>query len=76
MEIKSHWHIHCSCINPWFAWRDDNIMAHALCAYAQAFHREIDEVLAGRPYVCGDKFTIADISLLCSIDFGAGPVRV
>jgi glutathione S-transferase len=30
----------------------------------------LDEVLASRPFVAGDRFTIADITALCGIDFG------
>jgi len=31
----------------------------------------LDEILATRPFVAGDKFSIADITLFCTIDFGA-----
>jgi glutathione S-transferase len=30
----------------------------------------LDEVLADRPFVAGDRYTIADITALCGIDFG------
>jgi glutathione S-transferase len=30
----------------------------------------LDEELAGRPFVAGDRYTIADITALCAIDFG------
>src|SRR5262249_44218907 len=30
----------------------------------------LDEVLADRPFVAGERYTIADITALCSIDFG------
>lgn len=30
----------------------------------------LDEELAGREFVAGERYTIADITLLCSIDFG------
>jgi glutathione S-transferase len=30
----------------------------------------LDEVLADRPFVAGDRFSIADITALCGIDFG------
>lgn len=43
---------------------------------AQSFYRELDRELATRPFVAGDAFTVADITLLCVLDFGAGPVRV
>lgn len=32
--------------------------------------RWLDDELATRPYVAGDRFTIADITTLCAIDFG------
>lgn len=43
---------------------------------AQAFYRELDAELAQRPFLAGDEFSIADITLLCILDFGAGPVKV
>lgn len=30
----------------------------------------LDEVLAGREFIAGDRYTIADITALCGIDFG------
>ena len=30
----------------------------------------LDEELANRPFIAGDKFTIADITALCAVDFG------
>ena len=30
----------------------------------------VDRELAGRPFVAGERFTIADITALCAIDFG------
>jgi len=45
-------------------------------AAAQALYRELDRELATRAYVAGDAFSIADITLLCVMDFAAGPVRV
>ena len=38
----------------------------------QSFDRE----LATRPFLAGGSFSIADITLLCVMDFGAGPVHV
>ena len=32
----------------------------------------LDTLLAGRPYVAGNRFTIADIILYCALDFGRG----
>lgn len=31
----------------------------------------IDQHLAERPFLCGDRFTMADITLYCGIDFGS-----
>lgn len=30
----------------------------------------LDEELAGRPFVAGDRYTVADVTALCAIDFG------
>jgi glutathione S-transferase len=30
----------------------------------------LDEVLADRPFIAGERYTIADITALCGIDFG------
>ena len=35
------------------------------------FYREIDAELAGREYVAGDRFSVADITLLATIDLAA-----
>ncbi len=32
----------------------------------------LDALLAGKPFVAGDRFTIADIILYCALDFGRG----
>jgi glutathione S-transferase len=32
----------------------------------------LDGLMAGQPYVAGDRFTLADIVLYCLLDFGAG----
>lgn len=45
-------------------------------ASAQSFLKMIDEELAHTPFVAGTHFSIADITLLCVLDFGAGPVHV
>ncbi len=39
--------------------------AHALARMAW-----LDQELAGRPFVAGERYTIADITALCAIDFG------
>jgi glutathione S-transferase len=30
----------------------------------------LDEELAGRPFIAGERYTIADITALCALDFG------
>jgi glutathione S-transferase len=30
----------------------------------------LNDELAGRPFIAGDRYTIADITVLCAIDFG------
>jgi glutathione S-transferase len=30
----------------------------------------LDRELANRPFLAGDRYTIADVTLLCAIDFG------
>lgn len=45
-------------------------------AAAQSFYREMDKVLSTRSFVAGDVFTIADVTLLCVLDFGAALVYV
>jgi glutathione S-transferase len=32
----------------------------------------LDELLAGRQFIAGDRFTVADIILYCALDFGRG----
>jgi len=51
----------------------DQIAAWARASKARALRamQIFDNVLAGRRYVAGPDFSIADITLLCSIDFGA-----
>ena len=43
---------------------------------AQHFYKELDHELSARAFVAGGAFSVADITLLCVLDFGAGPVRV
>ena len=38
--------------------------------HALARMQWLDEVLATRPFVAGDRYTIADITALCGIDWG------
>jgi glutathione S-transferase len=37
--------------------------------------RWLDQVLAGQPYVAGQRFTIADITAFCAIEFARGLVK-
>ena len=37
--------------------------------------RWLDQVLARQPYVAGERFTIADITAFCAIEFGRGLLR-
>lgn len=39
-------------------------------AYAREGLGKIDAMLAGSDWVCGDRFTLADILLFCFVDFG------
>lgn len=45
--------------------------ADGLKAVAQDKIRWLDSQLQGRPFVCGDRFTLADIFLYCFLGFGA-----
>jgi glutathione S-transferase len=45
--------------------------AEGMKASAQDGLAMIDAHLAGRNYVCGDRFTLADIILFCFVNFGA-----
>ncbi len=45
-------------------------VAESARAHARKTLAWFDKELAGRPYLAGDRFTIADISALCAIDFG------
>ena len=40
----------------------------------RAFYRRMNDLLADRPFVAGDSFSVADITALCVIDFAAGLV--
>jgi glutathione S-transferase len=37
--------------------------------------RWLDQVLARQPYVAGERFTIADITAFCAIEFGKGLLK-
>lgn len=37
--------------------------------------RWLDGVLAGQPYVAGERFTIADITAFCAVEFGRGLLK-
>jgi len=43
-----------------------------LKAMAQEGEAWLDGLIAGRQWVCGDRFTLADIVLYCLLDFGKG----
>jgi len=38
--------------------------------------RWLDDVLAGQPYVAGDRFTIADITAFCAVEFARGLMKL
>jgi glutathione S-transferase len=46
--------------------------APGLKAIAQDKLKWLDGLMEGRQYICGDRFTIADIILYCALDFGSG----
>jgi glutathione S-transferase len=35
----------------------------------------LDSVLAGQPYIAGDRFTVADITAFCALEFGRGLMK-
>ncbi|MEM8768833.1 MAG: glutathione S-transferase family protein [Pseudomonadota bacterium] len=39
-----------------------------------AFYKRMDRELGERPYMAGERFTIADITALSGVDFASGPV--
>lgn len=45
-------------------------------ASVNRFYQNLNEHLASNQFVCGDTFTIADITALCSIDFAKSTARV
>jgi glutathione S-transferase len=40
----------------------------------QAYYKRLNKELSERDYIAGDRFTIADITALCCVDFAAGMV--
>jgi len=46
--------------------------AAGLKAMSQYYLAKLDGQLAGKEWVCGKRFTLADIVLYCGLDFGAG----
>ncbi len=46
--------------------------AAGLKAIAQKHLSKLDAQMAGKQFICGNRFTLADIVLYCWIDFGAG----
>lgn len=45
-------------------------------ALAHQFYDRLEEALARQPYMAGDRFTIADISALCLIEFAGALVKL
>ena len=39
-----------------------------------AFYTRLDRELGERPYMAGERYTIADITALTAVDFASGPV--
>jgi len=46
--------------------------AQGLKNMSQYYLQRLDGQLAGKEWVCGKRFTLADICLYCALDFGAG----
>lgn len=42
----------------------------------RAYYQRLNNELSKRPYIAGDRFTVADITALCCIDFAAGMVAL
>lgn len=40
----------------------------------RAYYQRLNKELSERDYIAGDRFTVADITALCCIDFAAGMV--
>ncbi|MEE4300203.1 MAG: glutathione S-transferase family protein [Pseudomonadales bacterium] len=72
------------------AWRNGDIVARAAPgrfrqipearedaeATARRFHRRLDAWLGETPFVAGESFSIADITALCTLDFGSRLVNL
>src|SRR5262245_31980708 len=58
--------------HPFFAGRIPQVAEYGAVCRTHAEHRLgwLDQVLADRPFVAGERFTVADITALCAIDFG------
>ena len=58
--------------HPFFKGRIPQVPEYGEVCRTSAEHRLVwlDEVLAGREFIAGDRYTIADITALCGIDFG------
>lgn len=58
--------------HPFFQGRIPQVAEYGEVCRAQALKRLawLDGELAGRPFVAGDAYTIADITALCGVDFG------
>ena len=46
--------------------------ASGLKAMSQNYLGKLDAQLTGKEWVCGKRFTLADVALYCALDFGAG----
>ena len=58
--------------HPFFKGRIPQVPEYGEACRKQAEQRLawLDEVLADRPFIAGERYTIADITALCGIDFG------
>ncbi len=45
-------------------------------ATVERFYRRLDEHLNASDFIAGDRFSIADITALCTVDFAAGAARL
>jgi glutathione S-transferase len=58
--------------HPWFKGRRPQVPEYgeACRQHVLARMQWLDEVLASRPFVAGERYTIADVTALCGIDWG------